>query len=129
MVPKDKKKLYLTYKVCIHELKNLPVDGAEPKVNPVLPPASLLPLLPKPGNPDPALLFPVPKLKPEGAVEEFVESSDLEPKVNPVEGVFSAALPKVNPVVVLVVVSDDPDPKNPEAENKEDISSKHLKVR
>ena len=52
-----------------------------------------------------------------------MESSDLEPKVNPVEGVFSAALPKVNPVVVLVLVSDDPDPKNPEAKNKKDISS------
>ena len=52
-----------------------------------------------------------------------MESSDLAPKVNPVEGVFSAALPKVNPVVVLVVASDDPDPKNPEAKNKKDISS------
>ena len=102
--------------------KNKPVDGAEPKVNPVLPTASLPPLLlPNAGNPDPALLFPVPKLKPE--VAEFVESSDLAPKVNPVEGVFSVALPKVNPVVVLVVASDDPDPKNPEAKNKEDISS------
>ena len=78
-------------------------------------------LLPNAGNPDPALLLPVPKLKPE--VVEFVESSDLAPKVNPVEGVFSAALPKVNPDVVLVVASDDPDPKNPEAKNKEDISS------
>ena len=96
------------------------MDGAEPKVNPVLPPASVLPLLlPNAGNPDPALLFPVPKLKPE--VAEFVESSDLAPKVNPVEGVFSAALPKVNPVVVLVVASDDPDPKNPEAKNKKDF--------
>ena len=50
-----------------------------------------------------------------------MESSDLAPKVNPVEGVFSAALPKVNPVVVLVVASDDPDPKNPEAKSKKDI--------
>ena len=75
-------------------------------------------LLPNAGNPDPALLFPVPKLKPE--VAEFVESSDLAPKVNPVEGVFSAALPKVNPVVVLVLASDDPNPKNPEAKNKKD---------